>query len=217
MTKEIDITGKQYGYLTAIKKVDSRIDGTQKRSFWLFKCKCGKEKEICKFPVMAGKVVSCGCHQDEIRGQSNKKHNMSESRLYACWLDMKHRCYLKTRSKYKNYGGRGISVCDEWTDKENGSSNFINWALNNGYKDNLTLDRIDVNGNYCPENCRWVTWFEQARNKTTTRYITINGETKCLADWIRYYETNDSTFHFNKRKGLSDEEALTQKRKRRNK
>ena len=206
--EEIDITGKKYGLLTAIKKVKSRINGIQKRSFWLFRCDCGKEKEICKFTVTSGKTISCGCYQDKIRGQSSKKHNMSESRLYACWLDMKHRCYLKSNERYKNYGGRGIIVCGEWLNKENGSSNFIRWALKNGYKDNLTIDRIDVRGNYYPENCRWITIQEQAKNKTNNRRITINGTTKCLAEWCKYFGISDSTFYLRKKKGLSDEDAL---------
>lgn len=220
MSKEFDITGQRFGRLVAIKKAKSRIQGAQKRCFWLFKCDCGKEKEIYKNAITRGKVVSCGCYIDENRGQSVKKHGMESTRLYACWLDMKHRCqYKKSKSgkeykHYKNYAGRGIKVCDKWLDKEFGSINFINWALNNGYKDNLTLDRIDVNGNYCPENCRWATVKEQANNKRNNHYITIDGITKTLNQWIKQVKMSETTYYNHKRKGMSDKEALFTKQDR---
>ena len=172
MTKEVDITGKKFGNLTAIKKIDSK--------YWLFRCTCGKEKKIKKTNVVCGVTKSCGCLWYNSVALGNKKHGMSKTRLYECWRDMRNRCYLKTRYDYYGYGGRGISVCEDW---KNNFEPFMNWALNNGYKDNLTLDRIDVNGNYCPENCRWSTKKEQAINRRTTVFVEYNGEKHSLKDW----------------------------------
>lgn len=172
MTKEVDITGKKFGKLTAVKKIDSR--------YWLFRCDCGKEKKIKKTNVVCGITKSCGCLWYKEVALGNRKHGMSKTRLYECWRDMRNRCYLKTRYDYKRYGGRGIVVCDEWKNK---FESFYDWAINNGYKDNLTLDRIDVNGNYCPKNCRWSTKKEQATNRRTTVMIEYNGETHSKKDW----------------------------------
>lgn len=115
------------------------------------------------------------------------KHGMSYSKIYSTWQRIKNRCYRKNFSHYKSYGGRGIKVCDEWLDKENGFINFKNWAFNNGYKDGLSIDRIDVNGNYEPSNCRWITMKEQASNKRTNIFYTINGKTMTQTQWCEYY------------------------------
>lgn len=211
---DLDITGKRFGKLVAIKKVDSRLQGKQLRSYWLFRCDCGKEKEMCKYSVVHGSSISCGCHQKSIAGERARKHGMESTRLYGCWLDMKHRCqYEKSKAgkeykNFKHYKNRGIEVCNDWLDKENGSTNFINWALKNGYKDTLTLDRIDVNGNYCPENCRWVDAKTQANNKTTNHLITIDGETKTLQQWVDLAGISQTTYYNHKRIGLNDRDAL---------
>lgn len=213
--REFDITNLKFGKLTAIEKVESKLSGKQKRSTWLFKCDCGNLKEINKHSVMRGLVVSCGCYLNEIRGSSSLKHGLSDSRLYQCWLDMKHRCYYdfsknsKEYKSYRNYGGRGIKVCEEWLDESFGSLNFINWSLNNGYSDKLTLDRINVNGDYEPSNCRWISVKEQCRNKRNNRFLEIGGVRMILKDWMNLYNINRNTFYYRKKKGLSDEEALT--------
>lgn len=113
----------------------------------------------------------------------NTKHGMYRTRVYCCWNDMKQRCFNPNNKAYPNYGARGIKVCDDWLDKENGFMNFYNWAMENGYQDNLTLDRIDVNGNYEPSNCRWLTIQEQQFNKTTNHLITFNEKTQTTAEW----------------------------------
>ena len=212
---ELDITNKKFGKLTAIRKVESKYLGKQKRSTWLFKCDCGNFKEINKYSVTKGLIVSCGCYLNEIRGASSLKHGLSDSRLYQCWLDMKHRCDYefsknsKVYKSYKHYGGRGIKVCEEWLDESFGSLNFIKWSLNNGYSDKLTLDRINVNGDYEPSNCRWITVKEQSRNKRNNRFLEIGGVRMILKDWMNLYNINRNTFYYRKKKGLSDEEALT--------
>lgn len=107
-------------------------------------------------------------------------HGLSGSRIYNCWVDMKRRCYNKRNKRYNQYGGRGIEVCQEWKDS---FEQFYEWAMENGYDDSLTLDRIDVNSNYCPSNCRWATRKEQMRNTTRNHYVTAFGETKTIAEW----------------------------------
>lgn len=211
MVKEKDITGKRFGKLIALKKDVSYKKGNQKRCYWIFKCDCGKEKSICKYSVVSGKTKSCGCEQKERASTASKKHGLCKDRLYQCWLDMKHRCYLKSVKGYKNYGGRGIKVCNEWLDKENGSTNFINWALDNGYKDNLTIDRIDVNGNYCPENCRWITKYEQCFNKRTNKFIEINGKKETIGKLCEKFGISRKTYYNHKKLGLSDKDAISLK------
>ena len=122
----------------------------------------------------------------------NLPKNYSHTKLYRAYHHMKDRCMLKTDKNYMQYGGRGITVCDEWLGKD-GFKNFYFWSINNGYDDKLTLDRIDVNGNYEPDNCRWTDWFGQARNRTNSNIITINGETKTLTEWAEQYGIRQDT------------------------
>ena len=201
MSLEIDITGKKFGNLIAIKKITS--------THWLFKCSCGMEEIKPKDAVMRGISKRCRKCGRAVTGLKNSTHRMSETRLYECWRDMRNRCYLKTQKNYKNYGGRGIKVCDEW---KNDFMSFCDWSLKNGYSDNLTLDRIDVNGNYCPENCRWITRKEQSRNTRRNVFITLNGKTQILSDWIKFARISFQTYYNRKKKGFSDSEILLKNR-----
>lgn len=214
MTKEKDISGQRFGRLIAIKKDHSVWDKENRisRNFWLFRCDCGKEKIIDKYSVLNGKTTSCGCFANQRRIEKNTKHGLfnTEKRLYGCWQDMKNRCYNKNRKKYKNYGMRGIAVCDEW---KSDFQSFYEWAKNNGYQDNLTLDRIDVNGNYEPKNCRWATQKEQANNKTTNHKIKINGVVKNLSEWLSDYNMSDSSYRNKKSKGKTDKQIFMEKNK----
>lgn len=181
MSATIDLTGMKFGKLTVIKRAENYISPCGSKSAqWLCKCECGNEKVIKASALRKGATKSCGCIWYEQVACGNKTHGMSESRLYECWRDMLNRCYLKTRYDYERYGGRGIKVCDEW--KEHFEP-FMKWAMENGYKENLTIDRIDTNGNYCPENCRWVDRKEQAVNRRTTVFVEYNGERHSLKDW----------------------------------
>lgn len=134
------------------------------------------------------------------------KHGFYGTRLYEIWRAMKKRCYLKTHVQYDNYGGRGIVVCDEWKDN---SKNFFNWAMENGYRDDLTIDRIDVNSNYEPSNCRWVDWKTQNRNTRKNHFITYNGETHCLTEWGEIVGIDPRTLHERIKRGWSIEQVLT--------
>jgi hypothetical protein len=118
---------------------------------------------------------------------------MKNTRLYKIWLEMRRRCNCENQTEYENYGGRGITVCDEWNGKDC-FVNFYNWAMANGYSDNLTIDRIDVNGNYEPSNCRWATYLQQANNTRANIFLTYHGKTQTMADWAREIGINYTTF-----------------------
>ena len=184
--KLIDLTGQVYGRLTVIKRVDDYISPSGSRKVqWLCKCKCGKEVIVTGNNLKNGNSKSCGCYNRELLPKINSTHNASNTRLYHIWTCMKDRCYNPKNKKYKDYGGRGIIICDEWI---NDFEAFANWAYDNGYIENVsrgecTIDRIDVNGNYCQQNCRWVNQKVQTNNKRNNHYITYNGETHTVTEW----------------------------------
>jgi hypothetical protein len=130
---------------------------------------------------------------------------ITKSRIYSTWHNMKSRCYNPNTQHYNHYGGRGIIVCDEW---KNSFQAFHKWAIENGYRDDLTIDRIDVNGNYEPSNCRWVDMYCQNNNTSKNRYITHNGETKTAAEWARQYGINTRLFSTRMRRGWRFERAI---------
>ena len=155
-------------------------------TMWKCRCECGTEKDVYQKHLLSGASTSCGCYNAEDSSKRMKennpavvKHGMWQSRLYGIWCGMKYRCENKNGTKYNCYGGRGISVCDEWKD----FNAFKEWALSNGYDDTLTLDRIDTDGNYEPSNCRFITIQEQQYNKRTNHLITYNGKTQTLTEW----------------------------------
>lgn len=161
-----NIIGKKYGRLTVIEQhgfTEPNKHGSR-HAIWYCRCDCGNYVERTTDVLTRGKS-SCGCIQKEIireMARKNTTHNMTHTRLYRIYKGMIGRCYYTCTDRYNAYGGRGITVCDEW---KNDKTKFFEWALKNGYKENLTIDRIDVNGNYEPNNCRWVTMVEQYKNK----------------------------------------------------
>ena len=190
MNKRVEVNaGDRYGKLTIIKEVEPRYfpSGHIVRQF-LCKCDCGNEVVAGLQMIRQGHRKSCGCiasegnrtHKDVIRKDDSTKC-LSETRIYHIWGAMKRRCNNPKSQSYKDYGGRGIKVCNEWQKFKP----FYEWAMENGYTDELTIDRIDVNGNYEPSNCRWATPLEQGSNKRNNRNITYNGITKTLAQWSR--------------------------------
>lgn len=186
-----DLTGKRFGRWTVLRVGD--FNYSLHKRMWLCKCECGTVKEVAGALLVRGESKSCGCLRRErfsewsklprgIRKHGFERHNSEDNRLYQTWCNMKLRCYGKNANEYDRYGGRGISVCDEWLHDYDA---FKDWALSSGYQDNLTIDRIDVNGNYEPSNCRWVDRIAQANNTSRNRRITFRGETKTLTEWSR--------------------------------
>lgn len=165
------VVGEKYNKLTAMKELELRNG----QRYYLFKCECGKEVERLLKEVKRNKIASCGCN---IGNRINHgTHNCSKERLYGIHKGIIRRCTIKSDNAYLHYGARGISVCDEWnTGDINGYYNFKDWALLNGYTDSLSIDRIDVNGNYEPSNCKWSNLTEQARNKQDTLYYEYKGK-----------------------------------------
>lgn len=201
---KINIIGQRFGRWTVLEPSNSRWG---KGAFWLCRCDCGTEHVVNGYALRSGRSLSCGCLQREVASQKSK-HNLCDTPLYYAWKNMKLRCYRKGNRDYYLYGGRGITVCDEW---KNDFRSFATWAMSNGYKDGLSIDRIDVNGNYEPSNCRWVTMKEQAKNKRTNHYLTFKGETLCLMDWSKKFGINYGTLLGRLKTGWSIEKTLTTK------
>lgn len=168
-----DFTGQRFGRLTVLREAGKDNFG---QILWECECSCKDKNRIIVpgYRLFWGHTKSCGCLQKESSKSRDKssitKHGLTGCRLYKTWDGMKARCFRTTDKNYKDYGGRGITICNEWLDKDNGFVNFYNWAIANGYEDYLFIDRIDNNGNYEPSNCRWVTMKQQARNKRNTIY-----------------------------------------------
>lgn len=181
--KLIDLTGHKYGRLTVIEFSHfKRSPSGHKDAYWKCKCDCGNVVIKPSGRLRNGNVRSCGCFRtDEIRRRFCKPF---DRRLYGVYEDMIRRCYDPSFKYYGYYGGRGITVCGEWLG-DNGLDVFRTWAMENGYKRGLTIERLDNNKGYSPDNCAWVDRFEQGRNKRNNVLVTINGETKILAEWCR--------------------------------
>lgn len=167
--------GDKYGRLTCISK-----ETNGKKNNYLFKCECGNTKYIAAYNVRKGNTKSCGCLSKE--RPHHLTHGISHTRLDKCYKSMISRCYRKTDDAYIDYGARGITVCEEWRLDR---TKFFAWALKNGYEEHLTIDRIDVNGNYEPNNCRWATYREQGNNKRNNVIIEYEGKRYTVAEYSR--------------------------------
>lgn len=203
-----NLAGERFGRLVAIHPTTTKNDNMQ----WICKCDCGNETVVDNQSLKRGITKSCGCLAKEIRILKQTKHKLYGTRLNSIWNSMKQRCNNSNNMSFHNYGGRGIKVCEEWNDKENGFMNFYNWAMRNGYRDDLTIDRIDVNGNYEPSNCRWANMKQQSNNRRVNHNITYNNETHTIAEWSEILNTNKHTLYDRiNRSNMSIEEALTKK------
>ena len=183
--------GDKIGMWEVIDYAEPVIYNGKKHRRWLCKCKCGTVREVKELSLKQGKSTACGCTRRMAMVEGAKKklttHNLSQSRLYAIYRHMRNRCYNTNDIRYLHYGGRGIKVCDLWL---NSFEEFAKWAFDNGYSDELSIDRIDVNKDYCPENCKWSTRTEQANNKTSNRKYTYNNETHTISEWATIYNIN---------------------------
>lgn len=200
-----DLTGRKYGRWTVIKRAENHItSGGYSVTMWNCVCKCGNIRVVRGSDLKSGKSKSCGCLlADE---PTTKTHGESGTHLYMIYHGMKSRCNNPNNKNYKDYGGRGISICQEWENVEA----FIRWAKSNGYKDGLSIDRIDVNGNYCPENCRWVTMDAQKANRRDTIRPTAFGRTQTLSEWAKEAGIQKNTIKMRLRRGWNVERALTE-------
>ena len=188
-----DYTGIERGRFTFISFDHIHVTPTGKKiPYWLCECRCGTRKILSSKDVMSGHTLSCGCLQKEKASKAQFKHGMSESRLYQIWENMRKRCNNPASKRYSTYGKRGIRVCKEWNDD---FSAFKDWAFLNGYSEDLTIDRIDVNGNYEPTNCQWLSMNEQAKNKTNTHHFEINGKTYLTSELSALYDIPEKTIY----------------------
>ena len=181
MSKCIDLTGQRFGRLTVVGRADNYITPKgAKFSRWNCICDCGKKTIVVSSSLRSGNTTSCGCYHDQCCRERRIKHGKSGGKLNWVWTAMKERCLNPNSKDYKYYGARGITVCDDW---ENSFESFMDWAYSNGYQEGLSIDRINVDGDYCPDNCRWADAKMQANNTTRNRKITYNGETHTVSEW----------------------------------
>jgi len=196
-----DLTNKRFDKLTVIK-----LDHiTNRRSYWLCRCDCGKEmvRRSDSFTQKGFKSCrQCNESYNHLKGLQHKY-----KKLYAVMYNMRDRCNNPNNREYFRYGGRGINVCNEWLDNET----FIKWALNNGYKEGLSIERIDVNGDYEPSNCKWIPISEQCNNTRRTVWIEYKGEKHNINQWARLLGFNKNTFYNWIRKGYSIDYILKNK------
>ena len=181
-----EMIGKKFERLTVIEEIGRN---NSRAIIWRCKCDCGAETKATTSQLKSGAIKSCGCYQRDILSGKSTSHGMSRTRIYRIWQDAKTRCNNPNTPYYFKYGGRGIKLTEQWNDFEP----FMKWALANGYQDNLTLDRIDVNGNYEPDNCRWITNREQQFNKRTNHYLAFDGKTQTITQWAEELNMNPKT------------------------
>lgn len=197
-----DISGKRFGKLTAVRYV-----GSDNGAVWEFNCDCGnkiRRKQKCLLFIGrdgTGEFLSCGCSPINFY-----KHGKCYERLFGIWCGIKKRCYQKSSKTFAYYGARGIKMCDEWLLDY---MSFRNWAMDNGYEKTLSIDRINVNGNYEPNNCRWLTMDKQKLNTTKSRMITVAGITKNLCQWAADSGIGHTTILHRIKSGWSNEDAVS--------
>lgn len=188
MPKIMDLSiyvGMKYGQLTieSIERINSKL-------YVSAKCDCGSNGKYMLVKLKDGHTKSCGCLHKKVMSNILSSHGLYHTRIYKIWNGMVDRCRRKKNKSYKNYGGRGIIVCKEWATD---FMAFYNWAMQNGYSDELTIERNDVNGNYEAGNCKWITHAKQALNRRDNHLIAFNGETKTIAEWAKDLKINYNT------------------------
>lgn len=200
MDRLIDLAGQRFGRWVVVE-----LDVKKKRTHWVCRCDCGNVKSVIGGNLRRGKTISCGCHRKEYLKELKTIHGQRRTRLFGIWSKMKERCYKPNTKGYKDYGGRGITVCDEW---RNDFVAFHRWAMANGYDETLTIERINNNAGYSPDNCKWATRFEQNSNKRNNHYITIDGLSKTVSEWARVSGISRKTIQSRIAYGWNDEDLI---------
>ena len=196
MATALNLVGQKFGRLTVVKRAENDKKGNTR---WLCSCSCGNQATVCAYHLKSGAIRSCGCIKKEMLSNRENTHHKSNTRLYMLWNGIKQRCFNSNHKNYNRYKGRGITMCDEW---KNDFITFYNWAINNGYKLGLTIERINNDGNYEPSNCRWATRLEQANNTSINKFITFNGEKHTVSEWSKKLGIKYGVLSSRIRKGL---------------
>lgn len=200
--KLIDLTGQRFGRLVVIEKAPR--DGTHSTK-WVCKCDCGNIAIVRGEYMKNGTTKSCGCYNEDVRSMKHYIHGLTQHPIWRTYHHILSRCYNERVPKYNLYGGRGIVMCDEW---KNDFMSFYNWSILNGWKPGLSIDRIDNDGNYCPENCRWADDLTQQNNRGNNKNLTYNGKTQTMSQWAREFNMSISTLYYRIKHGWSVEDAL---------
>lgn len=190
----IDLTGRRFTRLLVLARSTNSNGGDPR---WLCKCDCGKIRIVWGSSLARGDTKSCGCYSRELSGAFNRTHGLTSHHLYHMWSNMRQRCFSKSDKDFLNYGARGISVCDRWND----FSAFLS-DMGERPSPNHQIDRIDNNGPYSPENCRWATARENANNKRNSRILEFNGATRTVTEWARHLGVTDHAIFKRLRKGM---------------
>lgn len=206
MPELIDLTGRKFGKLTVVCRVENNKHGQPQ---WKCICDCGNETVVVGQKLRKGITKSCGCLVYEQK--TRLKHGMTGTVLHNRWLNMKSRCYNKNNKSYCRYGARGITICEQWHDFKN----FYNWAMENGFSEELSLDRIDNGKGYSPDNCRWATPIQQANNTRRNVIVEYNGEKKTVSEHCRDLGLNYNNVIFRLENGVPAKDAFSKEYKRR--
>lgn len=198
-----DLTGRRFGRLMVI----GRADDTAGHTAWMCRCDCGAVKTVLACNLKSGASKSCGCYRNKKTGDQFRKHGMRNTRLYQTWCGMRRRSFDKNDKSYPDYGGRGIVICDEW---DGNFKAFYDWSMENGYADELTIDRIDNSKGYGPSNCRWATSIMQANNRSTSVFVEMHGEKRTVMEWCRLLNVNYGTAMTRRRRGLQGAELFAE-------
>lgn len=199
MSKALNLEGNVFTRLHVIRRIENNRHGNTQ---WLCRCECGNTTVVTGTRLVRGIIKSCGCLRDDTTTRRNTTHGKRGTRIYRIWLNMKNRCN-NTKNVRRDYRGRGISICDSWNDS---FEEFYKWAFSHGYDDSKSIDRINNDGNYCPENCRWADRVTQANNNRRNVFICIGDEKKTVAQWVKITGLNYSTI-FSKLQHGKDEEV----------
>lgn len=209
MSKLIDLSGKKFGRLKVINIAYKK----NYNYYWNCICDCGKQKIVMGSHLRSGRIKSCGCLNIEELRKRATTHGLTKTRIYKIWRGMIDRCYFSSHKFYKNYGGRGIRMCDEW---HYDFKSFYDWAYSNGYEENAprgkcTIDRIDNNGNYCPENCRFISNKEQLNNTTVVKKFLYNNKIMTLNELSEISGLSKMCIYKRLERGWTLEKALKEK------